>query len=77
MKWYVSWPLDQGNDPAIFSGPAEQIARDEDFVKMLIRHVEILSDHLLERIRTILGDLLTATHSASHDIGLVEISAPG
>ena len=74
---YASWPLDQGGDPAIFSGPAEQIVRDEVFVKMLIRHVDIRPDALLERIRAILGDLLTATHSASHDIGLVEISAPG
>jgi len=74
---YASWPLDQGSDPAIFSGPAEQIVREEVFVKMLIRHVDIRPDDLLERIRAILGDLLTATHSASHEIGLVEISAPG
>ena len=52
---YASWPLDQGNDPAIFSGPAEQIVRDEDFVKMLIRHIEIRPDDLLERVRSISG----------------------
>jgi Cof subfamily protein (haloacid dehalogenase superfamily) len=74
---YASWPLEQGSDPAIFSGSAEQIVRDEDFVKMLIRHIEIRPDDLLARVRSVLGDLLTATHSASHDIGLVEISAPG
>jgi Cof subfamily protein (haloacid dehalogenase superfamily) len=74
---YASWPADQGSDPAVFSGSAEQIVRDEDFVKMLIRHIEIRPDDLLERVRSVLGDLLTATHSAGHDIGLVEISAPG
>jgi Cof subfamily protein (haloacid dehalogenase superfamily) len=74
---YASWPLDQGSDPAIFSGSAEQIVLEEDFVKILIRHIEIRPDDLLARVRSVLGDLLTATHSASHDIGLVEISAPG
>ena len=44
---------------------------------MLIRHVEIRPDDLLERIRTILGTYLTATHSASHDIGWRDQRAGG
>jgi len=74
---YASWPPDESADPAIFVGRAEEIAREEDFVKMLIRQAFIRPDELLERVRAILGDLVTATHSASHDVGLVEVSAPG
>ncbi len=74
---YTSWPIDESADPAVFVGSAEQIARHEDFVKMLVRHVSMRPDDLLARVREVLGDLLTATHSASSEVGLVEISAPG
>jgi Cof subfamily protein (haloacid dehalogenase superfamily) len=74
---YASWPLDEGLDPAIFVGPAEDIARTEDFVKMLVRHASIHPDELLARVQEIVGDRLTATHSAGPGAGLVEISAPG
>jgi Cof subfamily protein (haloacid dehalogenase superfamily) len=74
---YATWPLDENADPAVFVGPAEKIARNQDFVKMLVRHVSMRPDDLLARVREVVGDLLTATHSASPQVGLVEISGPG
>jgi Cof subfamily protein (haloacid dehalogenase superfamily) len=74
---YATWPRDDGTDPAIFRGPAEEIARDHDFVKMLVQNTAIRADELLERIRKVVGDRLTVTHSAYRDSGLAEVSAPG
>jgi Cof subfamily protein (haloacid dehalogenase superfamily) len=64
-------------DPAIFSGPAEEIAHTCEFVKMLVQSVDVAPDTLLDQVRECVGSALTATHSATRDIGLVEISAPG
>lgn len=59
------------------TGDAEELARGTDFVKMLVQHRKIRPDELMERVRELLGDALTATHSAGHDVGLVEVSAAG
>jgi hydroxymethylpyrimidine pyrophosphatase-like HAD family hydrolase len=64
-------------DPAIFTGPAEQIAYAHEIVKMLVQSADVHPDALLDRVRGCIGSTLTATHSASRGFGLVEISAPG
>ncbi len=74
---YGTWPADDGTDPALFSGPAEEIAYTEDFVKMLVQSVSVPPDRLLDRVREAVGRSLTATHSQTRDFGLVEISAYG
>ncbi len=74
---YRAWPADDGSDPAIFTGPAEEIAHTCDYVKMLVQSADVRPDELLDRVRACVGQTLTATHSATRDIGLVEISAPG
>ena len=69
---------EQRNDVgADLTGDAEELARGTDFVKMLVQHRGIRPDELLESIRELLGDALTATHSAGRDVGLVEVSAAG
>jgi Cof subfamily protein (haloacid dehalogenase superfamily) len=65
---------DAGTD---LTGDAEDLARGTDFVKMLVQHRGIRPDELLESVRELLGDALTATHSAGRDVGLVEVSAAG
>jgi Cof subfamily protein (haloacid dehalogenase superfamily) len=62
---------------ADLTGDAEELARGTDFVKMLVQHRGIRPDELLDRVRELLGDALTATHSAARDVGLVEVSAAG
>jgi hydroxymethylpyrimidine pyrophosphatase-like HAD family hydrolase len=62
---------------ADLTGDAEELARGTDFVKMLVQHQGIRPDELLESVRELLGDALTATHSAGRDVGLVEVSAAG
>ncbi len=74
---YTTWAPDDGDDPAIFSGPVEEIAVGEDFVKLLVQSRSVTADALLDRVRATLGDRLNATHSATRDYGLVEVSAPG
>lgn len=70
-------PPGSGPDPAIFTGPAEEIAHTCEFVKMLVQSVDVAPDTLLDRVRECVGSTLTATHSATRSMGLVEISAPG
>lgn len=74
---YRTWFLDDGTDPVLFTGPAEQIAHTCAFVKMLVQHPDLSSDDLLDRVRGCVGATLTTTHSAAQGHGLVEISAPG
>jgi hypothetical protein len=74
---YSRWVDDQSDDPAIFAGPVEEIAAEEEFVKVLVQSREMESDELLELVQPVVGDILTATHSATRDYGLVEISAHG
>lgn len=74
---YSTWADDDGTDPAIFSGPAEQIAYTADFVKMLVQNIHVPADDLLKRVAQIIGDSLTVTHSAGSNNGLVEVSGPG
>jgi Cof subfamily protein (haloacid dehalogenase superfamily) len=74
---YSTWADDDGTDPAIFTGPAEQIAVAHEFVKMLVQNARVPPDALLDRVRDVVGDALTVTHSASRNTGLVEVSAPG
>lgn len=74
---YASWAKDDGTDPAIITGPAEEIAAEGEFVKMLVQHPDLSADGLLERVREVLAGRLTATHSAHGAVGLVELSAPG
>ena len=74
---YRTWPEDDGTDPALFRGPAEQIAREEEFVKMLVQSQTVPPDDLLRAVRAEVADTLTATHSQARAFGLVEISAAG
>ncbi len=74
---YHRWPEDDGTDPALFRGPAEQIAREEEFVKMLVQSHTVPADDLLRTVQAEVADTLTATHSQARAFGLVEISAAG
>jgi Cof subfamily protein (haloacid dehalogenase superfamily) len=74
---YRTWPEDDGTDPALHRGPAEQIARAEDFVKMLVQSQSVPPDDLLRTVQEEVADSLTATHSQARAFGLVEISAAG
>lgn len=64
-------------DSVFFTGPAEEIAYAHDVVKMLVQNLTASPDQLLEQVNDVLGDTLTATHSAGRNHGLVEVSAPG
>jgi hydroxymethylpyrimidine pyrophosphatase-like HAD family hydrolase len=73
-------PPEQRTEPvagADLAGDAEELARGTDFVKMLVQHQGIRPDALLASVRELLGDALTATHSAGREVGLVEVSAAG
>ncbi len=74
---YRTWPKDDGTDPALYRGAAEQIARAEEFVKMLVQSQTVPPDDLLRTVQAAVGDTLTATHSQMRAFGLVEISAAG
>jgi Cof subfamily protein (haloacid dehalogenase superfamily) len=74
---YRTWRADAAADPALFTGPAEEIARLGDFVKMLVQDLTLSPDQLLHAVRAVVGDTLTVTHSASSAVGLVEVSGPG
>jgi Cof subfamily protein (haloacid dehalogenase superfamily) len=74
---YSTWADDDGDDPAIYRGPAEEIAAEGDFVKLLVQHPEVAADQLLDLVREVVAGTLTATHSASRGYGLVELSALG
>ena len=74
---YRTWPADDGTNPALYRGPAEEVAVAEEFVKMLVQSQSVAPDDLLATVRTEVGDTLTATHSQARDFGLVEISAAG
>jgi Cof subfamily protein (haloacid dehalogenase superfamily) len=74
---YRTWPEDDGTNPALYRGPAEQVARQEEFVKMLVQSQTVPPDDLLRTVQAEVGDTLTATHSQTRAFGLVEISAPG
>ena len=74
---YRTWQGDDGTDPALFTGPAEEIARREQFVKMLVQTPTRDPDRLLSDVRAVVGDTLTVTHSAARGLGLVEVSGPG
>ena len=73
---YRTWQTDDV-DPALYTGPAEEIARREQFVKMLVQTPTRDPDRLLADVRALVGDTLTVTHSATRSLGLVEVSAPG
>lgn len=64
-------------NPALFTGSAEELAGSGDAVKMLVQNARMGSDELVERVRGVLQDSLTVTHSAGRSSGLVEVSAPG
>jgi len=74
---YATVRTDDGTDPAIFRGVAEELARRDDCVKMLVQDRTRGSDELLVAVTALLGDSLTVTHSAAGGHGLVEISGPG
>jgi Cof subfamily protein (haloacid dehalogenase superfamily) len=74
---YRTWPKDDGTNPALYRGPAEQVARQEEFVKMLVQSQTVPPDDLLRTVHAEVGDTLTATHSQTRAFGLVEISAAG
>jgi Cof subfamily protein (haloacid dehalogenase superfamily) len=74
---YRPWPEDDGTNPALYRGPAEQVARTEDFVKMLVQSQSTSPDDLLRLVQGEVADTLTATHSQTRAFGLVEISAAG
>ncbi len=64
-------------DPAMFTGPVEEIAYAETYVKLLVQSLSTAPDVLLERVDEALAGALTATHSQHRHFGLVEISAAG
>ncbi len=74
---YRTWATDDGTDPALSTGPAHELVRRSEAVKLLVQSADLAPDDLLERVRGVLGSALTATHSATRDLGLVELSAPG
>jgi len=74
---YRVWRADPTVQAALFTGPAEEIAHAEPFVKMLVQSRALDADRLLADVRAVVGDRLTITHSANPGIGLVEVSAPG
>ena len=74
---YRTWPADDGTNPALHRGPAEEVAVAEEFVKMLVQSQSVRPDDLLDIVRAEVADTLTATHSQTRDFGLVEISAAG
>ena len=74
---YRVWRVDPAVDPSLFTGPAEEIAHTEPFVKMLVQSQSRDADQLLADVRAVVGDRLTVTHSAAHGAGLVEVSGPG
>jgi Cof subfamily protein (haloacid dehalogenase superfamily) len=74
---YRTWRADAAADPALFTGPAEEIARREDFVKMLVQDLTLSPDELLQAVQAVVGDTLTVTHSAASAVGLVEVSGRG
>ncbi len=67
----------RSSDPALFTGPVEEIAYAESYVKLLVQSMSVTADDLLARVKTAVGDSLTATHSQTRAFGLVEISAYG
>jgi Cof subfamily protein (haloacid dehalogenase superfamily) len=69
--------VDDGSNPAIARGDAEELVHGDDFVKLLVQNLDMAADDLLERVREVVADSLTVTHSAGSSGGLVEISAPG
>jgi len=69
--------VDDGSDPVLVRGEVEALAAKGDAVKMLVQHLQMSSDDLLERVRDAVADTLTVTHSAGLAHGLVEVSAPG
>jgi Cof subfamily protein (haloacid dehalogenase superfamily) len=71
------WPADESSDPALFQGPAEEIARVEEFVKMLVQSPTMPPDDLLRTVQAEVADTLTVTHSQVGAFGLVEVSAAG
>jgi Cof subfamily protein (haloacid dehalogenase superfamily) len=74
---YRVWRSAPVVDPTLYTGPAEEIAHTEPFVKMLVQSRALDADRLLADVRTVVGDRLTVTHSANPGIGLVEVSGPG
>lgn len=74
---YRRWADDDGTDPALFRGPAEEVAVAEEFVKMLVQSRSTAPDDLLATVQAEVADTLTVTHSQARDFGLVEISARG
>jgi hypothetical protein len=61
----------------VFSAPAEELARSQDCVKMLVQDLTRSPDELLAAVLAVVGDTLTVTHSAASPYGLVEVSGPG
>ena len=74
---YRIWADDDGSDPALVRGPAESVAHQEPFVKLLVQNRGVPPDELAAQVRAVVRDTLTVTHSAAGDHGLVEVSAPG
>jgi Cof subfamily protein (haloacid dehalogenase superfamily) len=74
---YRTWAVDDGTNEDIFTGSAEQLVCAGAFVKMLVQNLSLAPDALAQRVRDVVADSLTVTHSAGQDNGLVEVSAPG
>lgn len=64
--------------PPPVRGPADELARSQRFVKILVQHRGLDSDALAGSVRSLVGGRLTVTHSTTADArGLVELSALG
>lgn len=74
---YRTLRADDGSDPAVFSGSADDLAGRRDCVKMLVQDRTQTADELLAAVLSVVGDALTVTHSVTSGHGLVEVSGPG
>lgn len=74
---YATLRADDGTDPSLVRGQAEDLARRDDCVKMLVQDRTRGADELALAVAAVVGDSLTVTHSAARDHGLVEVSGPG
>ncbi|RCK69411.1 HAD family phosphatase [Desertihabitans brevis] len=57
--------------------PAAELVAVPGAVKLLVQQPDLDPDELSARVRPVVGERLTVTHSAADGTGLLELSAPG
>jgi Cof subfamily protein (haloacid dehalogenase superfamily) len=68
---------DLPEDLVVRIGEADELAADDDHVKILARHPEWSSDELAAAATELIGDVLTVTHSSQPGSRLIELSRLG